>query len=157
MPHLVIALGSNIEPRYQNLKFAMDELKKSFTFIKASRIYESDPVDYLDQGKFLNMVAQFEIPPDNPEEILEQLQLIEKNMKRHKVIDKGPRNIDLDIIFVGETKLRSGSLNIPHLSWKERNFVVFPLLDLNLDLDLMQKIDLFSKELSRPRVTEYTV
>lgn len=157
MPHLVIALGSNIEPRHENLKSAMDELKKSFTYIKASRVYESDPVDYLDQDNFLNMVAQFEIPANTPEEILDQLQSIEKMMKRNKVIDKGPRNIDLDIIFVGRTKLRSETLNIPHLSWKNRNFVVFPLLDLNLDPDLMQKVDLFSKELSRPSVTEYIV
>lgn len=156
-PSLIIALGSNIEPRLEFLSQAVSYLKKTFSLIKLSSVYESEPVDYLEQDRFLNMVAQFEIPNMTPEQVLEELQSIEKEMLRHKTIDKGPRNIDLDIIFIGRTKIRSEKLNIPHLSWNQRNFVVYPLLDLDLEDDLRDKVLSFSKELTPPNLTELSV
>lgn len=156
-PSLIIALGSNIEPRNEFLSEAITHLKNKFSLIKISSIYESEPVDYLEQDLFLNMVAQFEIPNISPEKLLEELQSIEKEMQRHKTIDKGPRNIDLDIIFIGRTKIRSEKLNIPHLSWNQRNFVVYPLLDLDLEDDLRDKVLSFSKELTSPKLTEFSV
>lgn len=154
-PSLIIALGSNIEPRHKFLNTAIGYLKNKYSLIKLSSIYESEPVDYLEQDYFLNMVAQFEMPKISPEKILEDLQEIEKKMQRKKIINKGPRNIDLDIIFIGRTKVRSNRLNIPHLSWSKRNFVVYPLLELDLEEDLRSKVLSFSKDLTSPKITKY--
>lgn len=48
-------------------------------------------------------------------------------MGRVKVIDKGPRNIDLDILLYGETEFSNERLQIPHALMFEREFVLRPL------------------------------
>jgi 2-amino-4-hydroxy-6-hydroxymethyldihydropteridine diphosphokinase len=157
MNSLIIALGSNIEPKEKFLRDAISRLKKEFSLIKCSHVYESEPVDYLKQDNFLNMVAQFQTPNFGPEETLVSLQNIEKDMDRVKEIDKGPRNIDLDILFFGDAEVNTQKLTIPHPSWYQRNFVVFPLLDLNLTADLRLKVEPFSKELTPPTRTNLNI
>lgn len=48
-------------------------------------------------------------------------------MGRKKVVDKGPRNIDLDILLYGDERIQHERLNIPHASIQEREFVLRPL------------------------------
>jgi 2-amino-4-hydroxy-6-hydroxymethyldihydropteridine diphosphokinase/dihydropteroate synthase len=48
-------------------------------------------------------------------------------MERKKVIDKGPRNIDLDILLYDNAPFSHERLNIPHKLMLEREFVLFPL------------------------------
>jgi 2-amino-4-hydroxy-6-hydroxymethyldihydropteridine diphosphokinase len=128
---LIIALGSNIEPKIQNLKFAQLELNKYFKLIKASNIYESVAVDYENQDSFLNMVIEFEIPKDKTaQEILEILMHIEKIGGRTREIDKGPRTIDLDLIFLGLNNINTPDLIVPHPRCFERSFVIIPLQEL---------------------------
>lgn len=150
---LIIALGSNIEPKEENLLTAMKLLKSFFKLIDLSPIYLSDPVDYLDQDDFLNMVARFETPSQPPLEVLKILKSIELEMKREKFIDKGPRNIDLDIIFYDDLSYADADLIIPHPSWQNRNFVVFPLLDLNLSKEFKLFIEPFARLLKAPQKT----
>lgn len=50
-------------------------------------------------------------------------------MGRQKVIDKGPRNIDLDILLFGDKKLDHERLKIPHIGIPEREFVLRPLAE----------------------------
>ena len=64
-----------------------------------------------------------------PLELLDQLQAIEKDMKRDKVIDKGPRNIDLDILLYGDEQVQHERLNVPHVGMREREFVLRPLAE----------------------------
>lgn len=64
-----------------------------------------------------------------PLALLDQLQKIENDMGRHKVIDKGPRNIDLDILMYGDETIRHERLNIPHIGIREREFVLRPLAE----------------------------
>lgn len=120
---LVLALGSNIGDRQSNLNKAKELLKNHFELVKESQILNSAPVDYLDQSDFLNQVIQFETNLDDPQEILKITQSIEKKMGRVKVIPKGPRNIDIDIIFLGTKKVDLPNLTIPHPEWKKRYFV----------------------------------
>lgn len=60
---------------------------------------------------------------------MDQLQDIETTMGRHKVIDKGPRNIDLDILLYEDLLVKHQRLNIPHLAIPEREFVLRPLAE----------------------------
>ncbi|GAB7340032.1 hypothetical protein MBLNU457_6533t2 [Dothideomycetes sp. NU457] len=65
-----------------------------------------------------------------PLELLDELQSIEKEMGRVKLIDKGPRNIDLDILLYDGQTFSHERLNIPHKLMLEREFVLRPLCDM---------------------------
>ena len=51
-------------------------------------------------------------------------------MGSEKLIKKGPRLIDIDIIFYADIEYRSSKLVIPHPQWENRAFVYLPLLEL---------------------------
>lgn len=48
-------------------------------------------------------------------------------MGRKKVVEKGPRNIDLDILLYEDRVIKHERLNIPHVGIPEREFVLRPL------------------------------
>ncbi len=62
-----------------------------------------------------------------PLALLDELQDIEQTMGRHKLIDKGPRNIDLDILIYGNESVSHPRLTVPHIGIPEREFVLRPL------------------------------
>lgn len=62
-----------------------------------------------------------------PMELLDRLQEIERKMGRVKTMDKGPRNIDLDIIAYGSRVIQTERLTIPHPQYHERDFVLLPM------------------------------
>jgi 2-amino-4-hydroxy-6-hydroxymethyldihydropteridine diphosphokinase/dihydropteroate synthase len=64
-----------------------------------------------------------------PLALLDQLQDIENFLGRKKVIDKGPRNIDLDILLYGDEKIDLPRLTVPHIGITEREFVLRPLAE----------------------------
>jgi len=137
---LIIATGSNLGNRTQNLTKALEHLKTSFEFIAQSNVYESEPIDYLDQPSFLNQVLEFKIPADTKAEAVMNLLLhIEKTMGRVRDTSKGPRIIDLDIIFWSNHKINSTHLCIPHPHWRERSFVVLPLRELPYFKELQEQ------------------
>lgn len=127
---LIIATGSNLGDRLNNLERVTDTLQNNFKLIATSQIYESKAVDYLNQPDFLNQVLEFELPEQTPQETMQQLLDIETDMGRVRDADKGPRIIDLDILFWGNIKIDSQFLTIPHPAWTERSFVVLPLSEL---------------------------
>ena len=129
---LALALGSNIEDRLDNLNRAIAQLIKKFGQpIASSNVYESKPVDYLDQPQFLNMVLLFKAPKTlSPKELLKITQEIEVILGRQKIIPKGPRNIDIDILFVNNEKANSAELVLPHPGINERDFVIYPLQEI---------------------------
>lgn len=127
---LIIASGSNIGNSVSTLKEAQKALSTHFTFIAASRIYQSKAVEYENQPDFYNQVLEFEIPDLPPDEVMKKLLGIEKQFGRHRDIPKGPRTLDLDIIFWNTTHINSDLVTIPHPRWHERSFVVRPLQEL---------------------------
>ena len=62
--------------------------------------------------------------------LLDVLQSIEEDLGRRKLIDKGPRNIDLDILLYGDERISNDRLNVPHIGIPEREFVLRPLSEL---------------------------
>lgn len=62
-------------------------------------------------------------------ELLDRTQAIERNLGRVKTVDKGPRNIDLDILMHGNTVMETDRLTIPHPLMLERPFVLRPLME----------------------------
>lgn len=125
-----IATGTNLGDRKKYLDDAKAILKKEFTFIAESRIYESPAVDYLNQPDFYNQVLEFKLPITAPEVVMKRLLEIEKEMGRNRDVPKGPRIIDLDILFWSDKKIESETLIVPHPRLFERSFVVLPLSEL---------------------------
>ena len=125
-----VATGSNIGDRSLNLFLAKEALEKKFKLIAFSRIYESPAVDYLNQPDFYNQVLEFSLPSYSADQTMSLLLNIEKELGRNRIIPKGPRLIDLDILFWGLTEIQSPTLTIPHPRLFQRSFVVLPLSEL---------------------------
>jgi len=127
---LIIATGSNLDHPIQNLSEAKSTLKKEFKLLFESKIYLSKAVDYENQPDFYNQVLEFEIPEKSPQEVMKRLLEIEAFMGRKRDISRGPRTIDLDILFWGNLSIQTYDLIVPHPRWMERSFVVKPLSEL---------------------------
>lgn len=130
-----IGLGSNMGDREQNLGNAVRALGRHplITISGKSSILETEPVDYLDQPRFLNMIIVAETDL-TPHELLKTTGKIELEMGRRKTVPKGPRTIDLDILLYDDIILKTGDLTIPHPEIKNRQFIMRHLIELNPEL-----------------------
>src|SRR6266481_1434465 len=108
-----LSLGSNVGDREKNLRVAIDELPHAGVAIaKVSSFYETEPVDFLDQPWFLNCVVEAETHFD-PFMLLRALREIETKMGSKKVVAKGPRLIDMDILLYGSETIDTPDLQVP--------------------------------------------
>ena len=130
---VVIALGSNLGNRAYTLRRALDRLKSLVTLVKVSRFLETEPLDApAGSPPFLNAVAAGHTRVA-PAELLAGLLSIEKELGRRRPSPRNaPRTIDLDLIFHGGQRLESEAITLPHPRWRERDFVVIPLIELEL-------------------------
>ncbi|KAK6517158.1 trifunctional dihydropteroate synthetase [Arthrobotrys conoides] len=143
-----IAFGSNLGDKFVLIRDALAELnKRGIRVIRTSSLYESKPMYVEDQDLFLNGVCQVQTKLA-PMELLRELQAIENHFGRVKLIDKGPRNIDLDILLYGTQLVKEPDLIIPHASMLEREFVLRPLCDIAPDLPHPQTSTTFASHLS---------
>lgn len=137
MHKVFLSLGSNLGDRENNLIEAVKAIYTNNEInIKAvSDIYETDPVGYEDQGRFLNMAVAIEtsLPPLK---LLEELQKVERLLKRTRGIHWGPRTIDIDILIIDALEINLEELIVPHPRMFERAFVLIPLMDLCCKADL---------------------
>lgn len=126
-----IALGSNIGDRIGYLRRALDLLQgeAELQVTAGSRVYETEPVGYADQSKFLNAVARVETSLE-PLALLDVLMRVEQQLERTREIKWGPRTIDLDLLFYDQLTLAGERLEVPHPRLTERMFVVAPLHDI---------------------------
>jgi 2-amino-4-hydroxy-6-hydroxymethyldihydropteridine diphosphokinase len=125
-----IALGTNIGEREDNLRAALRHLPDVGVHIgRVSSVYETEPVDFLDQDWFLNAVIESQTELDALD-LLRALRLIESQMGSRKAFPKGPRLIDLDILLYGMETLDTPELQVPHPRMLERKFVLVPLTEI---------------------------
>ncbi|KAH6634558.1 Dihydropteroate synthase-like protein [Chaetomium sp. MPI-SDFR-AT-0129] len=125
-----IALGSNMGDRIGWIEKACNEMDARGIKVKrTSSLWETEPMYVLDQDRFVNGACEVETTLE-PLELLDSLQDIEKALGRKKVIDKGPRNIDLDILLYDNIVFDHERLKIPHIGIPEREFVLRPLAEL---------------------------
>lgn len=131
MSEAVIALGSNMGNRIENINSAVRAIAKlpHVKIVKASSVYETDPVGKEDQERFYN--AALLINTDiSPAMLLGGCLGIEAAMGRVRTEKNGPRIIDLDLILYENFKSESYDMTLPHPRALERTFVLAPLLDL---------------------------
>ena len=124
-----VGLGTNLGDRHQNLDAAIEGLRALGRVGRASRRYESAPVGYLEQPRFLNQVVELDTELA-PLELLRALKDLERTLGRTAAFRNAPRIIDLDILLVGDVVLRDPALEIPHPRLAERAFVLRPLAEL---------------------------
>lgn len=129
MKIIYLSLGSNIGDREGNLEAAVERLAGEMRILRVSPMYETEPVDYTAQRWFLNLVVEAETALF-PLQLLARIQKIERALGRVRAVPKGPRTIDIDILFHGRTVMRTATLEIPHPRIAERRFVLVPLADL---------------------------
>jgi 2-amino-4-hydroxy-6-hydroxymethyldihydropteridine diphosphokinase len=130
MTTVYIALGTNVGDREHNLREALRLLAEAdVRILKISSIYETEPVDYLEQAWFLN--AALEAQTDlSALDLLHSLRAIESAMGSKKPFAKGPRLIDLDILLYGNDTIATPELQVPHPRMSERRFVLAPLAEI---------------------------
>ena len=134
-----LSLGSNIGDRLALLQAAiayiMDE--PNINLVAVSSVYETEPVDYLQQPEFLNIVCCIHTRL-SPEDLLRFTQGVESNLGRRRTILRGPRTIDIDILCYDDIQMHTECLTIPHPRMMERAFVIIPLRQIAPHLDLPQ-------------------
>jgi 2-amino-4-hydroxy-6-hydroxymethyldihydropteridine diphosphokinase len=135
VPTAYIAIGSNLGDRARALYDGVRLLVEA-TRVRArlSPLYETDPVGYLDQPRFLNGVVELAgaLPP--PHALLELCLTIEARLGRERTVANGPRTLDLDLLVVDDARVADALLTLPHPRMHQRAFVLLPLVDLAPDL-----------------------
>ena len=134
MTRAYVALGSNLGDREGTLRWALDALaaEPGIEVVAVSRFYDTEPVGYVDQPRFLNGAAalETELPA---RELLERLLAVELRFGRSRedVPSQGPRTLDLDLLLYGDAEIDEPGLRVPHPRLHERRFVLEPLADLD--------------------------
>ena len=148
-----VALGSNLGDRLANLRAARKaivDLPGVALPILSSTIYETDPVDCEPgAGKFLNAVIEFDYEGDRAK-LLKKLNEIERALGRPGSHARSvSRKIDIDLLYVGQMKIDSTQLKLPHPRTHLRRFVLQPLADIRPDLILPQQTRTISELLAQ--------
>jgi 2-amino-4-hydroxy-6-hydroxymethyldihydropteridine diphosphokinase len=131
-----IALGSNLgSERYgdreANLREAAERVGGLGEVRAVSSFYDTEPVGYVNQPRFLNGALLVETELE-PLELMRGLLEIERAMGRDRVgaVAKGPRVIDLDLLLYGDRVVSTAELTLPHPALQERRFVLEPLAEI---------------------------
>lgn len=152
-----LGLGTNLGDRLHHMKQAIHWLRKrnEIEVTRISSIYETEPVGYLDQPHFLNLVCEIETTL-TPTQLFAHIQWIEQKLKRVRTVRWGPRTIDIDILLFGNQIIHQPDLMIPHPRMLQRSFVMVPLAELAGDLIVpgtAKTVDQWRKSISDQRIT----
>lgn len=131
MAQVYLGLGSNIGKRVAHLNEAIARLNAhdNITVTRESSIIETEPYGNINQDKFLNMCIEIETNL-TPVSLLETVLDIEQQMGRIRIVDWGPRNIDIDILLYEDLEIALEDLEIPHAEMHKRLFVLEPLAEI---------------------------
>lgn len=151
-----VALGSNVGDRLDMIEKACREMEEEgMQVVRTSGLWETKAMYVEDQANFLNGVCEVSPPPltehlctknvlkmrerqvistdKNPEALLIKLKGIEARLGRVKVIEKGPRSIDLDVLLWNHESYENRNtklpISVPHKLMREREFVLRPLCE----------------------------
>lgn len=135
-----IGIGSNMAG---GLASPVEQVKTAFDAIDAiqgceciarSSLYQSLALTP-GQPDYINAVARVQTALD-AHDLLGELQAIERAHDRVRTEHWGPRTLDLDILVYDELVIETEHLTVPHPGVREREFVVYPLLEIAPDLSI---------------------
>ncbi len=133
MNTVYLGLGSNLGDRERNLARGLESLAEKMMIKQVSSIYETEPLGYLEQPWFLNMVC-CGTTQLGPFELLRYVKDIEGQLGRLASFPNAPRPIDIDILFYDDRVMETQALVIPHPRIGERAFVLIPLVEIAPDI-----------------------
>jgi 2-amino-4-hydroxy-6-hydroxymethyldihydropteridine diphosphokinase len=127
-----IGLGSNLNDPETRIRTALDDLRslERCTLQAVSALYRSPPMGPADQPEYINAVARLTTTL-SPEALLDALQAIEQRHARVRSRHWGPRTLDLDLLLYGQLVIATPRLSVPHPGIALRNFVLYPLAELD--------------------------
>ncbi|HQR35708.1 MAG TPA: 2-amino-4-hydroxy-6-hydroxymethyldihydropteridine diphosphokinase [Blastocatellia bacterium] len=130
-----LGLGSNLGDREAYLRQAISALVNAgLRIVAESSVYETDPVDYLDQPSFLNQAIAVTAPNLEPYSLMKLCFEIESSFGRERIIPRGARTLDIDLLLFGDFILdgefRGVNLIVPHPRMHLRRFVLQPLVEI---------------------------
>jgi 2-amino-4-hydroxy-6-hydroxymethyldihydropteridine diphosphokinase len=132
-PLVALSLGANLGDRETSLAVARYLLAAggALHILKASSLYETEPVQCPPQPWFLNQVlwVTTALPPAL---LLSMCQDVERRLGRHRRTPKGARTIDVDLLFYGNTVVRTAVLELPHPALALRRSALVPLVELGV-------------------------
>ncbi|HEU4416928.1 MAG TPA: 2-amino-4-hydroxy-6-hydroxymethyldihydropteridine diphosphokinase [Candidatus Angelobacter sp.] len=129
-----LSLGSNLGNRAENLRDAIRRLENLGDVIAVSSFYETEPVEVTSlQPWFVNCAVRLESNLQ-PEPFLGDALKLEQAMGRSRTELKGPRTVDIDILFFGDAVIDTPVLTVPHPGIQQRRFVLEPLAEIAPDL-----------------------
>ena len=133
--HCLIALGSNLGDRLDNLRAGVAGIEDAgIDIVAVSPLYETAPVGGPDgQGPYLNAALAADTTLDAAA-LLALLHRIEVGRERERVVHWGPRTLDLDLLVHGDLVTDAPPLQVPHPRMHERRFVMVPVCDIAPDL-----------------------
>ncbi len=135
MAIIFIGLGSNEGNSLQILREAAFELKKNLgILLKSSSLYETAPWGFESERPFLNGAIKFETE-HQPSEVLNMLHYLEAKAgrKRLETSEYTDRTLDLDLLYYDDLLSDEVSIQVPHPRIAQRNFVLFPLAEIDPD------------------------
>ncbi|HEX5315659.1 MAG TPA: 2-amino-4-hydroxy-6-hydroxymethyldihydropteridine diphosphokinase [Candidatus Kapabacteria bacterium] len=130
MERVFIGLGSNIEPRFDYLRSAINGLRAMGDVLKISSVYETAPVGGVPQADYLNAVAELRTSL-GPLELAGRLKALEAALGRAARPRWHEREIDLDLLFYDDLVMSSPELTIPHREIPHRAFVIIPMAEID--------------------------
>ena len=136
---IILALGTNIEPREQYLKDALRKIvDNNIKIILESSIYETPAWGGVADQNFLNMCIEIETALD-AYALLDKIQKIELELGRVRKEHWGNRTIDIDIITFNDLIFNDERLIVPHKYIHDRNFVLAPLVEMYGSIEIAGK------------------
>lgn len=125
-----LLIGGNTGDRRLMLQQAIQAIhEKAGNILAQSPIYETAAWGKTDQATFLNQALAIETALD-PNNLLQSLLNIEKDLGRIREEKYGPRTIDIDILLYNDLHLVTENLVIPHPELANRRFALTPLADI---------------------------
>lgn len=126
-----LAVGSNMGDKQAYIQNGLEELKQisGVKDVQMSELLITKPYGGVEQDDFVNGAIALKTFL-TPQELLEELHVIEKHANRERLIHWGPRTLDLDIIFYDKLVYEDENLIIPHIDMENRDFVLKPLAEL---------------------------
>ena len=131
---VVLSIGSNQGNRLENIENCIHLIhQKAGTVIRVSRLYET-PAWGFESDAFYNCALLLHTY-SSAQKILNQVLKVEKQLGRIRSGQQGyvSRIIDIDLITFDDEIIDSEKLQIPHPLMQNRNFVLFPMQDLELN------------------------
>ncbi len=134
--HVFLGFGGNLGDVADTILKAIQELTnmEEIQLIRKSSFYRTEPLYDTSQPDFINTVAEFTVRI-SPLELLKTIHKTEEKFGRRRDLNRryGPRTLDIDILFWGNSIIQEETLSIPHKEFSRRKFVLEPMGEIALN------------------------